>query len=90
MRQLLIIFASVFFAEIGDKTQLATMLFATDQNVSKVGIFAAATLALTLATLLAVVAGDLANRVVSPATLKLIAGVGFIVIGVWTVISASR
>jgi len=43
------VFFTVFVAEIGDKTQLATMLFAADAKTSKWVIFIAASLALTLA-----------------------------------------
>jgi putative Ca2+/H+ antiporter (TMEM165/GDT1 family) len=84
MRQLLVIFTSVFLAEIGDKTQLATMLFATDQNVGRLHVFLAAGSALVASTLIAVVAGEFVGRLVAPSTLRILAGIGFIVVGIWT------
>ena len=35
LKAFLTVFGAVFLAELGDKTQLATMLFATDQQISK-------------------------------------------------------
>ena len=46
---LLSVFTTVFLAEMGDKTQLATLLFASDRNVSRWVVFAGASLALTTA-----------------------------------------
>lgn len=81
------VFATVFLAEIGDKTQLATVLFAADAKVSKWIIFAGAAVALTLAAAIGVLVGAQLDRFVSPRTLKIVAGVGFIAIGVWTIVS---
>ena len=50
-------FGVIFLAEMGDKTQLATMLFATDKEVSKYLVFAAASAALVVASALGVLAG---------------------------------
>ncbi len=77
------IFLTVFLAELGDKTQLATLLFSTDQRVSKAGVFMASSEALVLSTLLAVVIGAQLPNYISPRTLKVAAGIGFIGIGIW-------
>jgi putative Ca2+/H+ antiporter (TMEM165/GDT1 family) len=82
------IFVTVFFAELGDKTQLATLLFAADQHVSKLGVFAASSAALVLSSLLAVLVGGQLSAYVSPRALKLMAGAGFIAIGIWILLDA--
>lgn len=80
------VLTTVFLAEIGDKTQMATMLFAAKGEASKWVIFLAASLALILAAGLGVLAGGVVERLISPRTLKIIAGVGFILIGIWTIV----
>lgn len=82
------VFGAVFFAELGDKTQLATMLFATDKEVSKYLVFFAASAALIVATALGVLAGALLSEYINTKYLHYLAGVGFIVIGVLTVYNA--
>lgn len=81
MKSYWIVFVSVFLAELGDKTQLATLLFATNQALGKMGVFFASSLALVVSTLLAVVVGGQISHFLSPEKLKLIAGAGFILIG---------
>lgn len=78
------IFISVLIAELGDKTQLATMLFAADKDVSKYTVFLAASAALIVATAIGVLAGSLLSEVINEKYLHYIAGIGFIVIGVFT------
>ncbi|MCR9278051.1 MAG: TMEM165/GDT1 family protein [Pseudomonadaceae bacterium] len=84
----LTIFFTVFVAELGDKTQLATMLFAADQKTSAFMVFAVASAALIASSALAVIAGQTLSNFLDPRWLSLIAGVGFIGIGLWTVFSA--
>lgn len=86
-RAFLTVFTTVFIAEIGDKTQLATMLFASEAKVSKWVIFAGSALALTLAAGIGVLVGAQLEKFVSPKTLKVVAGIGFIAIGLWTALS---
>ena len=81
----LTIFTTVFLAELGDKTQLATMLFSADGGHSRWLVFVAAGAALVLSTAVAVGLGALAERYLATIPLKLIAGIGFVLIGLWTV-----
>jgi putative Ca2+/H+ antiporter (TMEM165/GDT1 family) len=82
------VFFTVFLAELGDKTQLATLLFASDTEVSKVGVFLAASGALVLSTLIAVLVGSQLSSYIPPRVLKTMAGLGFIVLGSWVLWSA--
>lgn len=83
------IFVAVFIAELGDKTQLATMLFASDKDVSKLTVFFAASAALIVASAIGVAMGVLLSEFISEKVLSYIAGVGFILIGSYTLYQAS-
>jgi putative Ca2+/H+ antiporter (TMEM165/GDT1 family) len=82
------VFGTVFVAELGDKTQLATMLFATDKDVSKYTVFLAASAALIVASGLGVLAGTLVAVYINPKYLHYAAGAGFIAIGAVTLYNA--
>lgn len=85
---LITVFSAVFIAELGDKTQLATMLFAADKEVSKLTVFLGASLALILASAIGVLAGSFISEYVSERHLHYVAGIGFIAIGLWTLLKA--
>jgi len=82
------IFGTVLFAELGDKTQLATMLFATNRENPRLLVFLAASAALVASSAIAVVLGSLLGRYIDPKYLSWIAGAGFIVIGILTIAKA--
>ncbi|MCI5105278.1 MAG: TMEM165/GDT1 family protein [Pseudomonadales bacterium] len=82
------VFATVFIAELGDKTQLATMLFAADKEVGKLTIFLAASAALIVASAIGVLAGSLLAETINEKLLHIIAGLGFILIGAFTLYNA--
>ena len=88
IKVLFTVFVSVFLAELGDKTQLATMLFAADKEVSKITVFMGASLALIVATAIGVLAGSVISEYISEKQLHYLAGVGFIIIGIWTLVRA--
>ncbi len=81
MKTHLVVSASIFLAELGDKTQLATLVFAMSPGVSRLGVFLAAAAALIISSVLAVLVGSQLERWVAPAQLKLVAGVAFVAIG---------
>ena len=88
LKILMTIFVVVFVAELGDKTQLATMLFAADKDVSKLTVFVGASLALIVASAIGVVAGGVLSQYISERQLNYIAGLGFVGIGCWTLYQA--
>lgn len=79
------VFGIVFIAELGDKTQLATLLFASKSPGNLVAVFLGASAALILASAIGVAAGSIISQYVSPKLLSYVAGAGFIVIGVWSI-----
>ena len=81
------VFATVFIAELGDKTQLATFLYASDASHSRVTVFAAAAAALVVSSALGVLAGSLVAEYLDPRYVRWAAGIGFIAVVVWVLAS---
>jgi putative Ca2+/H+ antiporter (TMEM165/GDT1 family) len=73
-------FVSVFFAELGDKTQLSTMMLASSKK-APLSVFVGSASALVLSSLIGVLVGDTLYKVVPPNIIRLVAGGGFVVIG---------
>jgi putative Ca2+/H+ antiporter (TMEM165/GDT1 family) len=86
MRPYAMVFLSVLLAETGDKTQLVTLLFATDSALSRGGVLVAAAAALVTSTLVAVVAGSLLGAWLRPRVITTLAGLGFVAIGAWILV----
>jgi Ca2+/H+ antiporter, TMEM165/GDT1 family len=74
-------FAAIFLAELGDKTQLATLSLSAGAR-SKWLVFGAASLALVCTSAVAVLAGEALARAVPPAWIRRGAALLFIVLGV--------
>ena len=79
-RLLVTTFGSVFLAELGDKTQLATLCFATGKDTFG-PVFVGSSLALVTSSLLACLVGGALTRVLPIRWVHLGAGLLFIVIG---------
>jgi putative Ca2+/H+ antiporter (TMEM165/GDT1 family) len=84
MGQLIAMFFTVLIAELGDKTQIATVMFAAEKKGETLAVFITCAGALVLGTAIAVTVGAYGGRWLQNVPLKLIAGIGFIVIGLWS------
>ncbi|MBL8952714.1 MAG: TMEM165/GDT1 family protein [Myxococcaceae bacterium] len=82
-------FAAVFIAELGDKTQLATLSFATSGS-SRWPVFFGSALALVATSAIAVVFGEALTRFVSPKVLQRAAGFLFLAVGAWVLYGAFK
>jgi len=76
-----ITFATLFLAELGDKTQLSVIIL-TAKTRSPLPVFLGASTALVVVTLLGVLLGDIIVRTVPADIIKKIAATVFILIGI--------
>ncbi len=88
MKLLATVFATIFLAELGDKTQLATLLFAAREGSNLLLIFLAASAALIATSAIGVLAGGVISNYIEPKYLSYVAGIAFILVGVWTILQA--
>jgi len=76
-------FLTVFVAELGDKTQLASFVFSTRSPGERTIVFVAASAALVASTALAVWAGSMTSQWLSPEHARRFAGLAFVAVGAW-------
>jgi Ca2+/H+ antiporter, TMEM165/GDT1 family len=74
-------FVTVFLAELGDKTQVTTLMF-TAQSRSPVVVFFGAAIALVLSSLIGVIAGRWLAKNFSPQLLDTLAGLSFMCLAI--------
>ena len=74
-------FGLIFLAELGDKTQLATLAIAASER-SRLTVFLGSAAALVLTSAIAAVLGEAVVRTIPPVWIQRVAGVAFIAMGV--------
>lgn len=80
LKSILYTFCLVFIAELGDKTQLATMLLSAKSN-SAFSVFIGASLALVCSSLIGVFAGIYITKYIPPQLIQTSAGILFVIMG---------
>ena len=84
LKLLATVFVTIFIAEIADKTQIATMLYASNAQHNKLVVYLGSALALCLASAIAVFAGSMLSQWINAKVLGKLAGIAFILVGIWT------
>ena len=82
------VFFTIFAAELGDKTQIATLLYASNSENPKGTVFIASSMALILSSALGVLLGSFVSHYLTQKWISWGAGIGFIAVGLWTIIRA--
>jgi putative Ca2+/H+ antiporter (TMEM165/GDT1 family) len=82
------VFTTVLVAELGDKTQLATILYASDASHPRLTVFAASAAALVLTSAIGVLAGSFLSHYVDARVLRWLAGLGFVAVGAWVLLAS--
>ena len=88
-RVFLATFWMIFLAELGDKTQLATLTFAAESK-SRMAVFIGSAGALVLTSLLAVIFGSFIRRIVPANYIRIGAGALFVILGGWMFLFSGR
>lgn len=88
-KMLMTTFGMILLAELGDKTQLATFCLSAECD-SKISVFLGSAGALVLSSLIAVLCGTAFSRLFPANYIKIGAGLLFVVMGAWFLISAAR
>nr|YP_002049470.1 hypothetical protein PCC_0850 [Paulinella chromatophora]ACB43260.1 hypothetical protein PCC_0850 [Paulinella chromatophora] len=81
-------FTTVFLAELGDKTQLATLLLSA-QSGKPLQVFIGASLALISSSLVGVLLGRWLANILKPESIEKLAGMLMVGIGLWLGIQTS-
>ncbi|QCX33599.1 TMEM165/GDT1 family protein [Caloramator sp. E03] len=81
LKIILTTFILVFIAELGDKTQITTMLLSAEYH-SKLSVFIGSSLALVCSSLLGVLLGSIINKYIPPYIIQLASSIAFIIIGI--------
>lgn len=88
VKLLITVFSTIFIAEIGDKTQIATLLYASGAENNKLTVFLGSSMALVLASAIGTVAGSTLSHYINPRYVSWTAGICFILVGIWTLAKA--
>jgi putative Ca2+/H+ antiporter (TMEM165/GDT1 family) len=82
-------FITIFLAELGDKTQVATLLMTAESHAPWV-VFTGAATALVTTSLLGVVVGHWLSSRVSPKTLDTAAGITLALLSLWLLLDVAQ
>jgi len=84
-RSFFLIVGTIFLMELGDKTQIAAIGFASKYR--PMFVYLAVVLGMALCTVLSVVIGKTAATFIPLKYLKIFVGILFIAVGIWTLLS---
>ena len=82
-------FITIFLAELGDKTQIATLAISGSSN-KPLAVFLGSSFALVLASLLGVILGSSFSKLIPTTFIQVSAAIGFLIIVTNLIITARR
>ncbi|RZB33424.1 MAG: hypothetical protein SRB2_03977 [Desulfobacteraceae bacterium Eth-SRB2] len=88
LKLLMTVFGTVFLAEMADKTQIATLLYASNARDEKLTVFLGSAFALILASAIAVTIGSALSHWVPMKYMSWLAGACFICAGIYIIVKA--